>query len=283
MDLGWNDRTVLVTGASGGIGRGLMEVFAAEGARIVATGHGRFEELERHVAAQGWRDRALCVRADVTRPEDMAAAHEAGRRAFGRIDACVANAGLWPRENLPLHKAGEARIRGAIDVNLMGALWTARAFMAHLEAVGPRADGDGAALCFIGSTAGRFGERDHAEYAIAKAGLYGLVRTLKNEIVRIDPYARVNMVEPGWTVTHMVREELSRPGVIAGVCRTMALRQLARAIDIARSVAWLCSPVASRHTSGQVLTIAGGMEGRSLWAPEETDEAAVRARLASGR
>jgi 3-oxoacyl-[acyl-carrier protein] reductase len=60
----------------------------------------------------------------------------------------------------------------------------------------------------------------------------------------------------------------------------MPLRQLARAVDIARSVAWLSSPLASRHTSGQVLTIAGGMEGRSLWSLEDTDEAAVRARLA---
>jgi len=281
MDLGLAGKVVLVTGASGGIGRALLDVFAEEGASVVATGHGRFGELENHVASRSWRERVLCVRADVTRPADMSAAFAAGRERFGRVDVCIANAGFWPREHLALHKAGEERIRGVLDINLFGALWTARAFMEHLEQVGARTDGHGASLCFIGSTAGHFGERDHAEYSVAKAGLYGLVRTLKNEIVRIDPYARVNMVEPGWTVTHMVREELSRPGVIASVCRTMPLRQLARAVDIARSVAWLSSPLASRHTSGQVLTIAGGMEGRSLWSLEDTDEAAVRARLAT--
>ncbi len=279
MDLGLSGKVVLVTGASGGIGRALIEVFAEEGASILATGNGRVEELEQHVASRPWRERALCVRADVTQPQDLRAAFAAARARFGRIDVCIANAGFWPRQHLALHKASEERIRGAIDTNLLGALWTARAFFEHLEQVGVRADGHGASLCFIGSTAGHFGERDHAEYSVAKAGLYGLVRTLKNEVVRIDPYARVNMVEPGWTVTHMVREELSRPGVIAGVCRTMPLRQLARAVDIARSVAWLSSPLASRHTSGQVLTIAGGMEGRSLWSLEDTDEAAVRARL----
>lgn len=280
MDLGLSGKVVLVTGASGGIGRALIEVFAEEGASIVATGHGRFEELEQHVAARPWHARALCVRADVTRPADMRAAFAVARSRFGRVDTCIANAGFWPREHLALHKASEERIRGALDINLFGALWTARAFLEHLEQVGARADGHGASLCFIGSTAGHFGERDHAEYSVAKAGLYGLVRTLKNELVRVDPYGRVNMVEPGWTVTHMVREELSRPGVIAGVCRTMPLRQLARAVDIARSVAWLSSPLASRHTSGQVLTIAGGMEGRSLWSLDDTDEAAVRERLA---
>ena len=166
-----------------------------------------------------------------------------------------------------------------IDVNLLGAAWTARAFMAQLARVGPRPDEHGASLVFIGSTAGRFGERGHAEYAMAKAGLRGLMLTLKNEIIDLDPYARVNMVQPGWTVTHMVREELERPGTIQGVTRTMPLRQLGRAVDIARTVAVLSSHVVSRHTSGQILTVAGGMEGRALWSPEQIDEDAVRRRL----
>jgi 3-oxoacyl-[acyl-carrier protein] reductase len=105
--------------------------------------------------------------------------------------------------------------------------------------------------------------------------------SLKNEIVRLDPYARVNLVAPGWTVTHMVRAELSQPGVIENVTRTMALGQLARAVDVARSVLFLASPLASRHISGETLTVAGGMEGRSLWKSGEIDEAAVRARLAA--
>ena len=58
----------------------------------------------------------------------------------------------------------------------------------------------------------------------------------------------------------------------------MALRQLARAQDIAHAVVWLASPIAARHVSGQTLTVAGGMEGRVQWAPEEIDEAAIRAR-----
>lgn len=281
MDLGLEHKSVLITGASGGIGRALMEVFAEEGANVVALGHERFDELAHYVDGRAWCDRAHCVRADVTKPAELEAAFEQGRAVFGRIDVCIPNAGMWPRENLLLQAASEQRIRATLDANLFGALWTARSFLGHLAQVGPRSDAHGAALCFIGSTAGRFGERGHADYAAAKAGLYGLVRSLKNEIVQFDPYARVNMVEPGWTVTHMLRGELERPGAIAQVCRTMPLRQLGRAVDIARSVALLCSPLASRHTSGQVLTLAGGMEGRALWSSDEIDEAAVRARLSS--
>jgi 3-oxoacyl-[acyl-carrier protein] reductase len=58
----------------------------------------------------------------------------------------------------------------------------------------------------------------------------------------------------------------------------MALRQLGRAVDVARTVVMLCSN-ASRHTSGQVVTVAGGMEGRTLWSDADIDEEAVRARL----
>ena len=279
MDLALADKVVFVTGASGGIGRALAEVFAAEGARLALGGRSRFDELESWLAGQTWKERAVALCADVSRRVEVERAMEKALAAFGRVDVCVANAGVWPKEERLLHEASEERIRSTIESNLMGALWTARAFMAALARTGPRDDGHGAALTFIGSTAGRFGERGHAEYSVSKAGMVGLVRTLKNEIVQLDPYARVNLVEPGWTVTHMVREEIDRPGAIRAVTRTMPLRQLGRAVDVARTVAVLSSHVASRHTSGQTLTVAGGMEGRLLWGEEQVDEDAVRARL----
>jgi len=207
-------------------------------------------------------------------------AFERARERFGRVDIAVASAGQWPRPDESLHQASETRIRAALDANLFGSLWTARAFMASLQRTGPRADGHGASLVFIGSTAGRLGERGHADYATAKAALRGLMLSLKNEVVRLDPFARVNLVEPGWTMTHMARADLETPGVIENVTRTMALRQIGSAADVARTVLVVSSPLTARHISGETLTVAGGMEGRSLWKPGEIDEAAVRARLA---
>ncbi len=279
MELGLRDKTVLITGASGGIGRALVEAFAGEGARLALLGHRRFAELEAWMAASPWHDRALALRADLTRPDEVERAFAAARERFGRIDACVANAGIWPREELPLHAMPEERLRATLEANLFGAVWTARAFLRALAASGPRADGHGAALVFIGSTAGRFGERGHCDYAVSKTGLYGLLRSLKNEIVALDPFARVNLVEPGWTATEMARPTLEQPGRVERLVRTMPLRQIARPADIARAVLFLCSPLAARHVSGETLTVAGGMEGRVVWESDQVDAPAVRRRI----
>jgi len=279
MDLGLADAVVWVTGASGGIGRAVAEAFAAEGARLALHAGSRADELERWIARQPWAERALAVPGDVRREDEVRAAAERVLERFGRIDVAVANAGVWPPESLLLDEIPAERLQDTIQVNLFGALHTARAFLAALRRTGPRADGRGAALVFTGSTAGGFGERGHADYAVSKGALVALVRTLKNEIVRLDPYGRVNLVQPGWTVTHMARPALDDDETVRRVTRTMALRQLGRARDVARAILWLASPSASRHTSGEVLTVAGGMEGRLLWDEGEVDLAEVRRRL----
>ena len=280
MDSGLKDKVVLITGASGGIGGALAETFADEGARLVLHGRSQFATLRARVAEKGWDDRSLCLRFDVA---DRDATFDAVARAvdhFGRIDVCVSNAGVWPEPDVAFHEMSEERIRSTVETNLLGAAWTAQAFLDQLARKGPREDGHGAALTFIGSTAARFGERDHGDYSMTKAGMYGLLRTLKNEIARIDPYGRVNLVEPGWTVTPMARAALQDDTAVRRVVQTLPLHQMGRAVDIARTVAVLSSPLLSRHTTGEVLTVAGGMEGRVLWQPEEIDAEGVRTRIA---
>ncbi len=277
MDLQLAGKVVLVTGASGGIGRALAEAFAAEGARLALTGNAQYAELEAWIADARFPD-AIALRADTTDPASIDAAFDAARAHFGRVDVAIANAGRWTPEFALLHQASVERIRENLSTNLLGTIWTARAFFRTLAATGPRGDGQGASFAMIGSTAGRFGEKGHAEYAAGKAGMYGLLRSLKNEIVELDPFARVNLIEPGWTVTHMARPALQQPGVIERVVKTMPLRQIGRAQDVARAALFLSSPAMSRHVSGEIVTVAGGMEGRTLWDSGQIDEAAIRRR-----
>lgn len=269
----------LVTGASGGIGRAVAEALAGEGCRLALHANRNPEALAAWVEAQPWRAQAFCGQADLRSLAETAAFVDAARAALGRLDVCIVNAGIWPPESLLLHEMDEALVREVIDTNLLGAMWTTHAFLRVLAQDGPRPDGRGASVCFIGSTAGRFGEAWHTPYAVSKAGLYGLVRSLKNEIARVDPYGRVNMVEPGWTVTPMAQASLEQPGVLEQVLATMPVRQLARPEDIAASVVYLSAPGMARHVSGEIVTVAGGMEGRRLWRGEDIDAARVRARL----
>lgn len=286
MNLGLTDRVVFITGASGGIGRALAEAFAAEGARLALVAFRNRMALEARMA-DGWPfaagsptpECALILQADVSDPAQLDAAMRQVEARFGRVDHCIVNAGIWAPQAERLDAMAPERARATLEVNLFGALWTARAFLQSLARTGPRAEGEGASLTFIGSTAGRFGERGNVDYATSKAGLYGLVRSLKNEIVTIDAAARVNLIEPGWTLTEMTREALAAPDAIPRIARTMPLRQLATGEDIARAAVFLASPTAARHISGEIVTIAGGMEGRVLWEEHEIDAASIRRRL----
>lgn len=279
MDTALDGLNVLITGASGGIGCALAVAFADEGCGLALHAGRNLESLEAFAAQHAWGERVFCFAADVRDPTQFEQGLERARERLGRIDVAVVNAGIYPSEDLGLHEMPPERAREVIDVNLLGATWTARAFMRALHADGPRADGRGASLCLIGSTAGRFGEAGHVAYAVSKAGLYGLLRTLKNELPALDPYGRINMVEPGWTVTPMAQPALDEPGTIERIAQTMPVRQLARPEDIARAVVLLSSPAASRHVSGEVLTVAGGMEGRVLWRADQVDAAEIKRRL----
>jgi 3-oxoacyl-[acyl-carrier protein] reductase len=120
-------------------------------------------------------------------------------------------------------------------------------------------------LVLVGSTAALFGEAGHADYAAAKAAIaYGFVRSLKNEIVRIAPRGRVNAVCPGWTATPMARRALEEPGALERITRTIPLRKVGTPEDTAAQVVVLASDALSGHVSGQVVYVAGGMEGRVL-------------------
>ena len=128
----------------------------------------------------------------------------------------------------------------------------------------------------IASTAAVFGEAGHADYAAAKAAMaFGLTRSLKNELSRLASHTRdycggrINCVCPGWTVVPRNAAKLGDAKTIRKVTATMALPQLARPEDIAHAAVFLSCDGLARHITGQTLVIAGGMEGRLLWQPEE--------------
>ncbi|TML84353.1 MAG: SDR family oxidoreductase [Actinobacteria bacterium] len=251
METGLEGKRVLVTGASGGIGAACARAFAAEGAEVVVH---FFRSRERADVVAAEIGGAPVVGADLTNEAEV-------DRLFveaGRLDVCAAVAGVWPSANEPVWELSLERWEETVRANLTATFLTARGF---LRGVAEQGHGS---LVLVGSTAGIFGEAGHADYAAAKSAiLHGLLLSLKNEVVRVAPRARVNAVAPGWTVSPMTRGHLDEE-LVRGITRTMPLRKVAEPEDVARQVVVLASDELSGHVTGQVIVVAGGMEGRAL-------------------
>lgn len=255
METGLRGKGVLVTGASGGIGAACARAFVAEGASVLVHFH-RGEERARALAAE--LGGAPIARADLTSEVDVAQLFDEARRALGRIDVCAAVAGVWPSEDVPVQELTLARWEDTLRHNLTATFLTARGFLGEVAR-----NGHGS-LVLVGSTAGVFGEAGHADYAAAKSAIAGgLLLSLKNEIGRVAPLGRVNAVAPGWTETPMTRGHVD-PEQVRAVTRTMALRKVAQPEDVAAQVVVLASDELSGHVTGQLVVVAGGMEGRTL-------------------
>jgi 3-oxoacyl-[acyl-carrier protein] reductase len=255
VDTGLAGKGVLVTGGAGGIGSACVRAFAAEGARVAIhyrTSRRRAEELAREIGT------AAVLKADLSDEAEADRLFAEARDELGQVDVCAAVAGMWPRDDEPLWRLSLERWDEVLRANLTVTFLTARAFLREVRHTGH------GSLVLVGSTAGRFGEAGHSDYAAAKAAIQvGLMLSLKNEIVRIAPGGRVNAVAPGWTYSPMTRGELDDQ-FVERLTRTMALRKVALAEDVARAVVVLASDELSGHVTGEVVTVAGGMEGRTL-------------------
>jgi 3-oxoacyl-[acyl-carrier protein] reductase len=255
IETGLQGKGVLVTGASGGIGAACARAFAAEGARVLVHFH-RGEERARAVASE--LGGAPLAQADLTDERSVERLFAEACAALGAVDVCAAVAGVYPSEDVPVWELPLERWESTLRANLTATFLTARAFLREVERTGH------GSLVLVGSTAGVFGEAGHADYAAAKSGILGgLLLSLKNEVARISTTARVNAVAPGWTVSPMTRGLLDDARV-RHITRTMPLRKVATPEDVAAQVVVLASDTLSGHVTGQVVVVAGGMEGRVL-------------------
>ena len=220
--------------------------------------YNRGEERARGVADE--LGGAPVAQADLTVEADVDRLFAEARAALGRIDVCAAVAGVYPAEDAPVWVLPLERWENTVRANLTATFLTARGFLREVERTGQ------GSLVLVGSTAGVFGEAGYADYAAAKSGILGgLLLSAKNEVARISKTARVNAVAPGWTTSPMTRGLLD-DAAVDRITKTMPLRKVATAEDVAAQVVVLGSDTLSGHVTGQVVVVAGGMEGRLVHA-----------------
>ena len=193
---------------------------------------------------------------------------------FGPINILVANAGITNESGHPsIWELPLETWENIYHVNVRGTFITIKQFLLAAKEFQERAgrELENLAIVVTGSECGKFGQAGHAEYASGKAGLqYGLVPTVKNELVRINGLGRINAVAPGWVQTELIGNRLDDPREFYREAQgTVSLKKIAQPEDVAKAVAFLASHRASGHISGQCLSVDGGMEGRIVWRDEE--------------
>lgn len=255
MDTGLAGKCVLVTGGAGGIGSAVVRAFADEGAQVAIHYRTNRAGAQRLATETG----GVPLHADLTIESEADALVPSAIESLGGLDVCVANAGAWPRDDVALWELPIERWKATVDANLTATFLTTRGFLRHAALTGS------GSLVIVGSTAGIFGEAGHADYAAAKGGIIsGLLLSAKNEAARIGPGVRVNAVAPGWTVTPMIADRGLDENLVERATATMSLKKLGRPEDVARQIVTLASDRISGHVSGQVVAVAGGMEGRLI-------------------
>ncbi|MBK1664460.1 3-oxoacyl-ACP reductase [Rhodospirillum rubrum] len=239
-------RSVIVTGASKGIGRGLALRFAEVGCAVlvVARGQDAAEAVVGEITAAGGTARAFA--ADITKAAETRAMAEAAIAAFGGIDILCANAGIFPAAKLGAMT--EADFDGVIDTNLKGTFLTVSACLEALKA------SDGGRIILTSSITGPVtGYPGWSHYGASKAGQLGFMRTAAIELA---PWGiTVNAVMPG----NIFTEGLADMGAdyIAKMEASVPMRRLGTVNDIANAALFFATKEAA-YVTGQGMVIDGG-------------------------
>jgi NAD(P)-dependent dehydrogenase (short-subunit alcohol dehydrogenase family) len=239
-------RVVVITGASSGLGAAVATAVAEAGADVVIGGR-RQEMLEATAAAvEALGRRALVVPVDISVVEDCQRLVGRAVEAFGRVDGLVNNAGVSTA--IPALSESPDQFRAVLDVNLMGAYWTAQAAAAAMT--------DGGSIVNVSSILGlTTAELPQAAYATSKAGLLGLTRDLAAQWSGRRSI-RVNALAPGFFESEMT--DLCRPGYLESLAERTPLGRIGRPAEIASVVVFLLSDAASFMT-GSTVVVDGGL------------------------
>jgi 3-oxoacyl-[acyl-carrier protein] reductase len=246
--IGLEGKRALITGGSRGIGAATARLLAEHGTHVAIGYRSRRADADALVASlrESHRVTAVAHAADIS---TAAGADDLVTRAtndLGGLDFFVANAGIWPCDDVPLRDMADQQWERTIAENVNSVFYTTRAVM--------RCMSDHGRIVLVSSTAGQRGEAYHADYAASKGAMISLVKSLAPEMGKRD--ITVNSVAPGWVDTEMCAEPFANGGrerIAAGI----PIGRIASPRDIAGPIVFLCCDLA-RHNTGEIVNVNGG-------------------------
>jgi len=241
-------KTVLITGASAGIGAATAKRFAQAGAKLVLgdiSVQGLGEDLSGDV---------VTLVGDVSDPAYSKELVNLAIDTFGTLDIAINNAGIV-HTPAKIPDLTEADCRKIIDVNLLGTFWAMQAQLPVMEAQFAKT-GKGCAIVNLASVAGLGGAPWLSIYGASKHGVVGLTRAAALEYARKG--IRVNAICPSFAATQMAGEAIDDPEAEAHMTRGVPMRRLATVNEVVQAILWAADP-ANSFTTGQNIAIDGGL------------------------
>lgn len=242
-------KVALVTGGSRGIGAACVKLFVQAGAKVAFSYQSAAREADRVISDCG-PDHCAAFQADLESVKSARRLVDDAVHRFGRLDALVANHGIWPPTDAPINDMSEDQWRRTLAINLDSVFGLVK------HAVGQmKKQRQGGHVVLVSSTAGQRGEAFHADYAASKGAVISLVKGLSTELARDRIY--VNCVAPGWVATDMAAPALNDPEMRQRVLATIPLGRVATPEEIAAPILFLCTPLAG-FVTGEIFNVNGG-------------------------
>ncbi len=241
-------RSILVVGASSGIGEAAVRLFAREGARVVAAARrsDRLAALALEMAEIGCEVEPIEI--DVNDERSVSAGIDLAVAKFGRIDGAFNNAGVGGL-HCKLHESSSEGFDRVVGTNLRGVFLCMKYEISAMLASG------GGSIVGTSSIGGLVGGPHLSVYAASKWGLAGLTKCAALDYAREG--IRVNAIAPGPTRTDMLGQWMTDDAMMAKMADSMPMNYIAEPDDMARAALWLLSDE-SRWTTGVVLPCEGG-------------------------
>ncbi len=243
-------RTIVITGATSGIGKETALAFAKLGDNIVVSGRRKKEGLEVVNEIKSLGTNAIFVKTDITQENEVKALIEQAVAHFGKIDVMVNNSGIAGRENVPLHQHSTENFRELIEVNVMGLFWGMKYAIDAMLKTG------GGVVVNLASIAGLNGIEFTSQYSASKHAVVGLTKSASLDYATQG--IRVNAVAPGAIKTDILQNAINA-GVypedkIAGI---HPMNKMGDTSSIANAIVFLASPDVPFMT-GTILNVDGG-------------------------